>query len=120
MNEAPSSLILLDEPGELEARGTESTPGDERTRFFAVKKNGRCYAYRNNCPHAGAPLNWGIDEFLTYDKEYLLCSLHGAVFDIETGLCIAGPCKGDRLEAVPFEISDGKVVIRNEPIRKYY
>lgn len=106
------NTVYLDEPGELEARGTEITPGDERTRFFVVKKNGVCHAYRNICPHAGAPLNWGIDQFLSYDKEFLVCSLHGATFTIETGYCFAGPCKGDRLEAVPFELIDGKVIIK--------
>jgi nitrite reductase/ring-hydroxylating ferredoxin subunit len=113
MNDSPDpNLCTLDEPGELEAHGTELKLGDERTRFFVVKKNGRCYAYRNICPHAGAPLNWGHDQFLSWDKEFLLCSLHGATFNIETGYCFAGPCKGDRLEAVPFEIADGKVVIK--------
>jgi nitrite reductase/ring-hydroxylating ferredoxin subunit len=106
------NAIYLDEPGELEAHGTESIPGDERTRFFVVKKNGVCHAYRNICPHAGAPLNWGVDQFLSWDKEFLVCSLHGAAFTIETGHCFAGPCKGDNLEAVPFELIDGKVVIK--------
>jgi nitrite reductase/ring-hydroxylating ferredoxin subunit len=101
----------LDEPGELKASAVELMPGDERTRFFVVKKNGRCYAYRNICPHAGAPLNWGNDKFLTYDNQHLLCSLHGARFSIETGYCFAGPCKGFSLEAVPFEIVNNKVVI---------
>lgn len=106
-----TSTCILEQPGELEARGTDPAPGDERRRFFVVKKNGRCYAYRNNCPHAGAPLNWNLNEFLTYDKEYLLCSLHGALFEIETGRCVDGPCKGDRLTAVPFEIVGGRIVI---------
>lgn len=113
MSNPDNSICILDEPGELEAHGTEITPGDERTRFFVVKKNGVCHAYRNICPHAGAPLNWGVDNFLSYDKEFLVCSLHGAAFTIETGFCFAGPCKGARLEAVPFELIDGKVIIKS-------
>jgi nitrite reductase/ring-hydroxylating ferredoxin subunit len=106
------NTVSLDEPGELEARGTELALGDERTRCFVVKKNGVCYAYRNICPHAGAPLNWGNDNFLTYDGQFLLCSLHGATFSIETGYCFAGPGKGDSLEALPFEIANNKVIIK--------
>jgi nitrite reductase/ring-hydroxylating ferredoxin subunit len=103
---------ILDEPDELEARSIELVPGDEMTRFFVVKKNGACYAYRNICPHAGAPLNWGNDKFLNWDNSFLLCSLHGATFSIETGYCFAGPGKGMSLEPVPFDIVDGKVVIK--------
>lgn len=105
------ATCILEKPGELEARGTELAPGDERRRFFVVRKNDCYYAYRNNCPHAGAPLNWNTNQFLTYDNEFLLCSLHGAIFEIESGYCVAGPCEGDRLTAVPFEIIDGKIVI---------
>lgn len=105
------AACILEIPGELEALGTDPAPGDGGGRFFAVRKNGLYYAYRNNCPHAGAPLNWNINRFLTYDNEFLLCSLHGAMFEIETGYCVDGPCKGDRLAAVPFEIVDGKIVI---------
>lgn len=113
MSDADTPAICsLDEPGELEASSTELIPGDERTRFFVVKKNGVCHAYRNICPHAGAPLNWGNDKFFTYDNQFLLCSLHGATFSIETGYCFMGPCKGMSLEAVPFEIANNKVVIK--------
>ena len=112
MEASANPSCILDEPGEQEARSAELVPGDEMTRFFVVKKNGACYAYRNICPHAGAPLNWGVDKFLSYDNEFLVCSLHGATFNIETGYCFAGPGKGLSLEAVPFEIVDGKVIIK--------
>jgi nitrite reductase/ring-hydroxylating ferredoxin subunit len=105
------AACILELPGELEARGTDPMPGDERKRFFAVRKNGRYYAYRNNCPHAGAPLNWNTNRFLTYDNQFLLCSLHGALFEIESGHCVDGPCKGERLTKVPFEVVDGRIVI---------
>lgn len=107
-----TAIFKLEQPGELEAR--ESASEDQRKRFFVVRKNGRYYAYRNICPHAGAPLNWNTNQFLTYDNQFLLCSLHGAIFEIETGNCIDGPCKGDRLTAVPFEIADGNIIVNCE------
>jgi nitrite reductase/ring-hydroxylating ferredoxin subunit len=33
--------------------------------------------------------------------------MHGAEFTIDEGLCLVGPCYGDRLEAVMIEIKDG-------------
>jgi nitrite reductase/ring-hydroxylating ferredoxin subunit len=35
--------------------------------------------------------------------------MHGAVFQIEDGHCIRGPCHGDRLERVREEIRDGAI-----------
>ena len=56
---------------------------DER-RLFAVRRDGRAYVYLNRCPHRGIPLEWQPDAFL-----------------IESGECVAGPCAGERLRALP-------------------
>jgi nitrite reductase/ring-hydroxylating ferredoxin subunit len=68
-------------------------------------------AYVNWCPHAGHPLNLRPHRFLTPDRALLVCSSHGALFERETGLCIAGPCAGKSLRAVPVEVLDGLVVL---------
>ena len=81
--------------------GTESV--------FAVRKDGVVHVYRNRCPHAGAPLNWMPHRFLDSAGEYIICSAHGALFDIPTGACIAGPCPGQSLAAVPFDIRNGQL-----------
>jgi nitrite reductase/ring-hydroxylating ferredoxin subunit len=112
MNDARKITVCeLDELGELEARGCELDPRDELTRFLVVRKNGRIYGYRNICPHAGSPLNWSGDKFLSYDRRRLQCSLHGAQFEIETGRCLGGPCSGRGLTPVATHIEDGKIII---------
>ena len=84
--------------------------GDGTTdSVFAVKKDGEVYVYRNRCPHAGAPLNWMSHRFLDRDRGNIICSAHGALFDIPTGRCVAGPCPDQFLTAVTFEIRDGVV-----------
>ncbi|MGI1680064.1 MAG: Rieske (2Fe-2S) protein [Cellvibrionaceae bacterium] len=80
-------------------------------KFFAVKKNNQTFLYINKCPHAGLPLNWQEDKFLDYDGELILCSSHGALFKIETGKCVAGPCSGKSLAQIPFEIENGRLSI---------
>lgn len=72
--------------------------------LFAVKKDGRVYVYVNSCPHIGIPLEFQPDEFLDMEKRFIQCANHGALFEIETGDCIAGPCSGQALTAVPFKI----------------
>ena len=60
-------------------------------------------------------LDFMPDRFLTRDGRHLLCSTHGALFDIATGLCLHGPCKGRSLRAVPVALRDGMVVVTDQP-----
>ncbi|WP_101757639.1 Rieske (2Fe-2S) protein [Oceanicoccus sp. KOV_DT_Chl] len=83
--------------------------GDER--LFAVKKDGQIYVYRNHCPHLGVELNWLEDQFLDSDGALIQCTTHGALFLIEDGECVAGPCMGQSLEAIPFEIIDQQITL---------
>lgn len=75
--------------------------------YLAVRRGGEVFVYVNSCPHIGAPLDFRPGQFLNLDKTHILCSLHGALFTIEDGLCVAGPCAGDRLQAVATEVRDG-------------
>ena len=49
------------------------------------------------------------------DGQLIICSTHGALFEMENGYCSFGPCKGDYLEPVPLETHGGLVVIGNGP-----
>lgn len=98
----------LEDPG---SRGSNLDLFDETRRLFVVKKSGELYAYINSCPHTGAPLNWQDNRFLSHDRRYIQCSLHGALFRIEDGACIAGPCPGTRLKSIPIKVENGLVVI---------
>ncbi|MGH1470909.1 MAG: Rieske (2Fe-2S) protein [Cellvibrionaceae bacterium] len=82
-----------------------------RKQFFAVKKNHTTFIYLNKCPHVGLPLNWQENKFLDHDGMLILCTSHGALFKIETGKCVAGPCTGRSLKQIPFEIENGKILI---------
>lgn len=77
--------------------------------LFVVKKDGEYYLYWNRCPHLGTPLEWEEDRFLDSDAALIQCSTHGALFQIDSGLCLAGPCKGKSLQSIPFAI-EGTVI----------
>ncbi|MFT7491496.1 MAG: nitrite reductase/ring-hydroxylating ferredoxin subunit [Pseudohongiellaceae bacterium] len=81
--------------------------------FFAVKSEGAVTVYYNSCPHLGSPLQWQSDQFLNYDKSLILCSTHGALFIIESGLCLAGPCQNQSLTMADFYIEDGQLYIND-------
>lgn len=80
-------------------------------KLFAVRKGDSIYLYENSCPHKGIPLEWMPDTFLDPDKQFIQCSTHGALFTIDQGLCIAGPCNGASLKPVKFEVIDNRIVI---------
>jgi nitrite reductase/ring-hydroxylating ferredoxin subunit len=71
--------------------------------FFLVKTDNNVYGYKNRCPHLGIPLNWQPDDFLSIEETHIQCATHGALFTLEKGDCIAGPCTGDQLERVTLE-----------------
>ncbi|MCV6588839.1 MAG: Rieske 2Fe-2S domain-containing protein [Marinobacterium sp.] len=79
--------------------------------LIAVRKRGQLYLYENSCPHRSIPLEWVPDQFLDTDKHYIQCATHGALFRIEDGLCITGPCVDDHLTAVAFEVRDGMICL---------
>jgi len=103
---------------ELEATGSRGFAvgeGDWPLRGFIVKSTKGVAAYVNTCPHAGHPLNFMPDRFLTSDRSLILCASHGAVFTRDEGLCIAGPCPGQSLTPVPIEVV-GKYVLLAEGV----
>lgn len=101
-------MTILCHINDLEDDSAQSFELDDRT-VFAVKKFGQVYVYVNSCPHIGIPLEFLPNDFLDQEKRYILCANHGALFEIENGECVAGPCSGQSLEAVPFTLEDGNI-----------
>ena len=101
-------LAELDDPG-----CREFTIGDGEWPFrgFVVRQGDEIHAYQNYCMHAGHPLNWAPDKFLTKDRTAIICASHGALYDIESGECFAGPCRGKTLRRVTVEVRDGVIYV---------
>jgi nitrite reductase/ring-hydroxylating ferredoxin subunit len=78
----------------------------EERQLFAIRQDNTIFAYWNLCPHRSSPLNWVPNQFLDVENQLIQCALHGALFEIDTGLCVAGPCSGDNLEPVELRYED--------------
>jgi len=63
-------------------------------RGFALRIDGRAFAYLNRCAHVPMEMDWTPGVFLDADNEYIMCSTHGAVYAPATGRCLGGPCVG--------------------------
>ena len=102
-------LDEIDDPG---CREFAIGDGDWPLRGFVVRQGDEVYAYQNICKHAGHPLNWKPHSFLTKDKSKIICSSHGAIFEIASGECTAGPCVGKFLNEIEVRVDDGNVIVR--------
>lgn len=111
-------LCRLDELADPGAKGFVFR--DETTLFagFLVRQGDAVKGYVDSCPHAGWRLAGFSDNFLTRDDRYILCAGHGALFRMDDGECVSGPCFGDRLEIWPVKIEDGLVMTDETPRRK--
>lgn len=105
------AICRLDELSDPGSRAFSIGDGDWPLRGFIVRIGEQAFAYVNRCPHAGHPLNWRPDEFLTLDGSAIMCRSHGALFDRTTGECFAGPCAGRALRALPVRVEQGRVVV---------
>jgi len=80
-----------------------------RFHGFVVRQGDRVAGYVDRCPHAGVPLAQQLDDYLTPGGDLIACSWHGALFRIADGLCVGGPCTGQRLTPWPVTVVDGEI-----------
>lgn len=85
-------------------------------QIIAVRQGHRIFLYHNRCPHLGIPLEWQVDQFLNHDRSLIQCNTHGALFEIDTGACISGPCGGEYLTPVKFIIDNDNIIITDSLI----
>ena len=78
-----------------------------RFHGFIVRRHELVHGYVDRCPHAGVPLARVLDDYLTPDGSLIACSWHGALFTPDDGLCVGGPCLGQRLAAWPVCVDEG-------------
>lgn len=112
-----SGNIFLCRVGEIpdgESRGFDPD-GVERDTLFIVRQGAKLYGWRDQCPHEGeTPLPWQRHRYLNAMRTRIVCFAHGAQFNIATGECILGPCRGSFLSPVHLFISDvGEVWLRS-------
>ena len=102
-------------PKDLLNRTSDSalcTPHTPHTlEAFVVNWHGTHVAYLNNCPHTHVNLNWSPNQFFDIESHYIQCSMHGALFNPSSGVCLRGPCLGQSLTSLPTVVDNGMVCI---------
>lgn len=98
------------------ARGFELVRVDEEGKeqpwpIFVVRWGRQVFGYVNKCPHDGVNLDWERHQFLDPNGIRIMCGKHGALFELGTGMCVEGPCKGRSLQPVNLGILDGDICV---------
>lgn len=111
MSQAASVVLArLSDLPEGEPVAVETMLDGEAESLILFREGDAVRAWRNICPHAGRPLDWSPGKFLRSKDGLLVCAVHGASFELGQGACVAGPCRGQALSAVPLAVVDGQVL----------
>lgn len=86
------------------SKGLSLQLGDREIEVLAIRFGTKVYCYLNRCPHTGVNLDWVADQFLDNSGEYVQCATHGALFRIDDGFCVSGPCAGQALTALKVRV----------------
>jgi nitrite reductase/ring-hydroxylating ferredoxin subunit len=101
----------LPEGGSLAVTAMVAEGAPAETVLLA-RREGEVHAWLDRCPHTGLSLRWDPRPFVTGNGRFLECASHRALFRVEDGVCVRGPCKGEGLTARPVESRDGAVWLR--------
>lgn len=96
--------------GPRAAEITEAAPCRVDTGTMSVlliRAKGQLHAFVNECSHLGLPLDGGQVDLAS---GVLTCPWHGFRYECATGKCITNP--GSKLDAIPFRIEDGYVLVK--------
>jgi len=96
-------------PGDLAE--AEARIGEATESLLLYRDSDGVRAWLNVCPHAGRRLDWAPGQFLKSREGHVVCAAHGAAFELQHGVCVSGPCRGQSLLAVAVTVRDGEVVL---------
>ena len=102
MGELDGQRVALCNSQDL-VNGGDAIPFDvvyagQTCRAFAVRFEGKPYAYLNRCTHVAMEMDYQPNKFYDLSGQYLMCATHGAVYQPDTGRCAGGPCRGNLIK----------------------
>lgn len=78
--------------------------------------NGAIFAYLNQCVHMPRQLNCERDTIFDARQELLRCSMHGIVYQPETGKSLSTLCHGEQLQALRLSEANGNIYINDKRV----
>lgn len=81
---------------------------------FAVRFEGAVHAYLNRCAHVAMEMDFQPNRFFDTTGRWLVCAIHGALYQPATGACMSGPCRRSLVKITTSEYG-GLVHWHTEP-----
>lgn len=78
--------------------------------------NKKTYAYINRCVHMPRKLNCELDDIFDDSGKYLRCSMHGIVYDPETGISQSSMCQGEKLKPLKVVEENGYIYFNDKRV----
>ena len=111
MRAIPQKLCEINQIADDGSAGFVAEKNGKKKSFIVVRKKNKVFVYVNSCPHIGTPLDFFPGRFLNPNKNLIMCSTHGALFRVNDGFCISGPCAEQSLPKVPINIVKGSIFL---------
>lgn len=106
-----TELCQLSEIKDNDAKGMVAVVEGKQRNIFVARKGDQAFAYLNWCPHNQVLIDQLPGQFFNGDHSLLRCSKHGALFQVETGMCVEGPCEGEGLKVLNCTVKNGAVYL---------
>ena len=106
-----TEIYKIDDLLDTDAKGLVALVSGKQRNIFVARKGEQVFAYLNWCPHNQVLIDQIPNKFFNSDKSYVQCSKHGALFEINNGLCIEGPCEGEFLKALDIVVENGIIYL---------
>ena len=109
---APGTVLCpLDEIASPGSRGFRFRVEEAVFAGFVIRRGEEVIGYVDSCPHAGWPLSGPNGRFLTRENDLILCAGHAALFRIEDGEMVAGPCSNVSLTPWSVRVEGSDIVV---------
>ena len=89
----------------------------KQANLLVFRYQGQVYAYVNHCMHMQRPLNCQQDAIFDSKRRWLRCSMHGFIFEPETGVCISPVCEGQSLHAIKVVEQEGMLLFKEKYLK---
>lgn len=107
-----SNFITIPKPASPKLGDTQvfTVPNHANLQGFVIYTGSQFRAYLNKCRHWPIPLDFDDAEFFHPEFEKISCKTHGALYNLDSGICEAGPCSGSSLYV--FELIEDSKELR--------
>jgi nitrite reductase/ring-hydroxylating ferredoxin subunit len=115
----PERRIAVCREDELDEREFRVIPVRYRGQAHSAilfRLQGRVQAYLDQCVHMPRRLNCERDTIFSEDGDFLRCSMHGIVYDPQSGASISTLCNGERLQRIRIALIEGTICLDDKRI----